>query len=140
MKKILFYSVLVISLICFIGIGLAYANGFFHKGEGKEAMFEHKASILGLTVDELKAKLAEKKGFRWIAEEEDITFEQMHEKKKEITLERVQEHLIKMVEAGKITQTEADDILQKKIDWFDNFQGKSHGKGFFGGFGKSFSK
>lgn len=139
MKKIL-YLVLAISFICLIGASVASANGFLHRGEGKEAMFEHKASVLGLTVDELKAKLSEKKGFRWIAEEEGVTFEQMLEKKKEAMLENAEEYLNKMIEAGKINQEEADNILQEKEEWFDNFKGKSHGKGFFGGFGRHFKK
>ena len=61
------------------------------RGFGREQMLANKAEILGLGVDELKARLEEGKSFLEIAEEQGITQEQLHEQMKEKNQERWQE-------------------------------------------------
>ncbi len=88
---------------------LAYTS-FFHKKRfkdwdgGFEAMIEKKAEILGLSVDELKAKMEELKGHRKTFGYEGMTKEEMYEK--------IKEKIKLLVQEGKITQEEADEKLE----------------------------
>jgi len=73
MKKTLIYSILVITVIGLVGVGLASAQGWFgfnhfkntsseEMAQKKEAMLQQKADALGISVEELIASWAEKTG------------------------------------------------------------------------------
>ena len=88
MKKLLTYSILSLSLFSLVGIGLASAHGHFMRfsdvspeeiTQGQEAMFERKAEVLGISVDEFKNAWAQGKNFAEIAEEYGISHEDLQQ-------------------------------------------------------------
>jgi len=121
MKKILAYALLTIGTVGLVGAGVVSAHGLFGNGAGEQSVnrearhenrIENKAGVLGLSADELKAKLADGKIFCEIAEEQGVDKEQFREQMKEQRTQRAQEKLSQMVASGKITQEQADEWLK----------------------------
>jgi hypothetical protein len=98
-----------------------------HRGPFDHAeMLEEQASILGITVDDLKARMEAGQSFKDIVEELGISEDVIKTKMEEQRAERLAEMTAKIqqdVTDGKITQEEADEKIA-------NFQ---NGKGFLGG-------
>ena len=139
MKKTLTYTLLAASIFALAGIGIASANGgldgfklrsqqMLEKGIVTQeqvdekmariqahhtAVFEERASVLGLSAEELKAKLAEGKTCPEIAEEQGIDPEQLRQQMGELRLEHAKERLDQMVVDGKITQEQADERYEQ---------------------------
>ena len=88
MRKILVYSVLAVGLFGLVGVGVVSANGWFGRfsdaspeemAQHQEIMFQNKAELLGISIDEMKDAWAEGKTLKETAEEQGITQEQFQE-------------------------------------------------------------
>jgi len=84
------------------------------------------AQVLGMSADELKAQLDQGKKIEDIAKEKDVTLEQLHQKLLEAKIQEIQQ----AVKEGKISQEQADKLIQR-------LQNAPQGKGF-GHWGRSF--
>lgn len=80
-----------------------------HKMGAKGFNQDNIAKVLGITVDELKTQLQSGKNIQDLISEAGLTAEQFHEK----MLELEKEAIAKDVESGKITQDQADKILER---------------------------
>ena len=142
MNKLLSYFLVSLGILSLAGVGIASANGWFG-GFGDlspedltakfETMFQKKAEILGITVDEFKAGWSEGKTLRDIAEEQGITSEQLQEQMGQEREERMRERLDTLVENGVVTQEQADQKLNFMQERFENMRS---GDGPCGGGGK----
>jgi len=109
MKKILFSALIGITALTIVGgtVALADEMGF---GFGRDKAMNQKADILGITADELEAKL-ETQTFPELLDESGITHEEMHESMMASKLEWMTEKLQTQVDAGNITQEQMDDKI-----------------------------
>ncbi len=133
-----------------VGAGTASAHGMFGGGEDltpeqraekASLMFERKAEMLGLDVNVVKEAWAEGKNFRELAEEQGIDMAELKEKMQAERKARQQERLQNLVEAGVITQEQANlrlERMQEKMteraENGDDFAGKRGGRGMHKGF------
>ena len=121
MKKLIVYSLATLIVVGALGAGVVYAfgpkklnMGLKGQGLGYENMFERKAELLNMTVEELKQALESGKTFWEIAEEKGLSWESLYEK----TREQLQERLSELIAEGKMTQEQAD----KKLEWLEGRQ------------------
>ena len=131
MNKLLTYFLVSLGILGLAGVGIASANGWFG-GFGDlspedltarfETMFQKKAEILGITVDEFKTGWSEGKTLRDIAEEQGITPEQLQEQMGQEREERMRERFNVLVENGVITQEQADQKLNFMQERFENMR------------------
>ncbi len=140
-KKYLAYTILPALALVLAGTGVASAHGWFggfgnatpeEIAQHQETMFQNKAELFGIGVDEMKNYWAEGKNFKEIAEAEGITQEQLQERMMEARNERMQNHIQTIVDNGVISQEQADKRLQFMEERFTN--GKMD-RGFHRGFG-----
>gem|GEM_PF-7116472 len=89
--------------------------------EMKAKHLENMSSILGISADELAAKIEEGKKPHEIAEELGIPKEDMQAKMQEQAQVRMQERLGQLIEEGKITQEQADKRLEQMKKKAENF-------------------
>ena len=135
MNKLVSYFLVSLGILSLAGVGIASAYGWFGDLSPEDlaakfqTMFEKKADILGISVDEFKAGWAEGKTFKDIAEEQGITQEQLQERMRERKEEYMIEHLNILVEKGVITQEQADQKLNFMQEKFENM---GFGEGFGG--------
>ena len=145
--KILMYAALPIIGLGILGYGTASAAGWgMGVGMGKLdpeqfasaqlSKFQAEASLLGVSVDEVKNAWAEGKTLIEIAKEKGVTQEQLQVKMKELRLSQMKESLQALVGKGIITQAQADQRL--KFMESNVGKGKKAGRGMMGkhmGFG-----
>jgi len=114
--------------------GFCFGFGFLNGGQGPKGQgpeghgrnLDGIASILGITADELKAEIESGKTIEEIVTEYGMTMDQVHEK----MLELKKAEIAQAVTDGKLTQEQADQILERLE------QGpKGQGFGGFGGRG-----
>lgn len=86
----------------------------------RDQMLEKQAGFLGLTVEELRAKLEAGQKLPEIAQELGITKEQAMEQKREQRQEMMRQRIGQLVEDGKITQEQADERMQKMQERIEN--------------------
>jgi hypothetical protein len=111
-------------------------------------MFTQQASMIGATVDEVKAAWAAGKSFETLAKEKGVTEEQLRTKMQAAGLEQMKTQMTALVSKGVITQTQADQrlaFMQTKQSQQKSLTGKGNGKrggmhgkmdkGMMGGFG-----
>ncbi|GBF34981.1 hypothetical protein DCCM_4102 [Desulfocucumis palustris] len=89
----------------FFGSGHDRGHGFMGPGGNPEDI----ANILGITAEQLKTELQSGKKFADIIAEHGITMEQFKEKMQEIRKDAIS----KAVSDGKLTQEQADKMIQK---------------------------
>jgi hypothetical protein len=141
MKKTFLSSVLVLGILALVGVGVVSAHGWFggfgnatpeEIAEHQTQMFEHKAELLGLSIDVIKNGWAQGKNLLEIAEENGITQEQLQTRMQEERKVQLQEHLQILVQQGVITQSQADQRLQ----FMEEHMGEGgFGRGMHKGFG-----
>ena len=140
-KKYFTYIILPALALGLVGTGVASAHGWFGSfgnatpeeiTQHQETMFQNKAELFGIGVDEIKDYWAEGKTFKEIAEAEGITQEELQERMMEARDERMQNHIQALVDNGVISQEQADKRLQFMEERMAN--GKM-GMGFHRGFG-----
>jgi uncharacterized protein (DUF433 family) len=86
-------------------------------------MLQGQADLLGISVTDLQSRLAQGKTFQQIAQDLGITQAQMQAKR----LDQMKTHLQSLVTSGKITQAQADSLLQKMQNRSANGWGMRHG-------------
>jgi hypothetical protein len=89
-----------------------------------ETMFENKAEILGINVDEVKEAWIEGKNLKDIAEEKGISQEEIKEKIKLQKKEHMEERIQVLVDEGIITQEQADKRVSSMLERFENAEFK----------------
>ena len=94
---------------------------------GYENMLQAKADVLGLDVEDLKAAKEKGQTFQEIAENQGLSIDelraQMQEKKQELRAQKIQgmkARLAQLVADEKITQEQANE----KLEWLENSEGK----------------
>ena len=126
MNKLLSYFLVSLGILSLAGVGIASAYGWFGDLSPEDlaakfqTMFEKKADVLGISVDEFKAGWVEGKTLKEIAEEQGITQEQLQERMRERKEGYMIEHLNILVEEGVITQEQADQKLNFMQEKFEN--------------------
>ncbi len=78
----------------------------------QKQMFESKAQILGISVDEVKEAWAQGKSPEEVIEEKGLNQEEIQARAREALKQRLTEHLQVLVDQGVITQAQADQRLQ----------------------------
>ena len=128
--------------LAFMGANLASAHGWFSGGLSpdeiathQQSMFDAQATMLGISVDELKDKWAEGKTLHEIAEEKGITAEQLRERMMLAKKDQLKAHLQTLVEKGIITQAQADkraSVMEQRLQSGTFKQGRHMMHGFMG--------
>lgn len=138
-KIIALGSLSALAIVALIGVSSASAQGMRGGWFGGEkpttdeiavrqtSMFEHKASVLGVSVDEVKSAWAEGKNMIELAEEKGISQEVLHEKMSALRLEEMKTNLEALVAKGVITQAQADQKLSFMQNNVKNMQGRENG-------------
>lgn len=136
MKKYLPYSLMIpVVALSLASAGIASAHGWFNNATPDEIathqqqMFQEKAQMLGISVDQMKDAWAQGKTLSDIAKEQGITEEQLKEKMKTAMQAKMKEHLQILVDKGIITQAQADARLKA----IQEGKGMLMGKGKFRG-------
>lgn len=116
-NKILIFSLLVLSIFTALGISSASAHGWFHGfadidpakiTERQNQMFENQANLLGINIDQIKEYWAQGKNMREIAEELNISDEDLQKKIQDQRKAGLEQELKILVDNGVITQAQAD--------------------------------
>ncbi len=100
--------------------GFAFGHGFGHLGAASDAL----ADFLGISVDDLRAALADGQSLAQIGEAQGVSTEKLTA----FLLGELEARLAEAVESGKITQERADEILAgapERIDELINREGLS---------------
>lgn len=77
-----------------------------------QTMFQNEATLLGISVEEVKGAWAQGKNFWELAKEKGITEEQLQQKIRDNQLQQLKTQLKALVDKGVITQAQADQRLQ----------------------------
>lgn len=93
-------------------------------------MFQEQATLLGTSIDEVKAAWASGKDFKTLAQEKGITKDQLKAKMNAAHLARMKTELSTLVSKGVITQAQADS----RLTYMQNNASKKHGKGMMKGY------
>jgi len=124
-KRLAAYALVpVLGIAGLLGTSVASAHGLGGFGFGgpssltpdeiatrQQTMFAHEASILGLSVDEVKAAWAEGKSMKELMTAKGITQEQVQARMKAEQLTQLKTQLSALVTKGIITQAQADKRL-----------------------------
>lgn len=133
-KKVLVFSLAVLTIFTAIGISSVDARGFSQNNLGfnsdqmterRVQMIENNAELLGITVEQLENYHAEGKYMFEIAEELGLDMDNFREKIELNRQNRMKERLQDLVDNGKITQEQAN----KRSENIQEFGGR----GSFGG-------
>ena len=130
MKTYIVLAALPVLIVSVLAINFVSAHGWFKlsledAAERKSVMFEQKAALLGVSVEEMKNAWAEGKNFHELMEESGLTKEDLKARMKA----RMAEHLQALVNEEVITQEQADQRSEAVGE------GKGFKRGFPHGFG-----
>lgn len=142
-KKLLVYAALPVLGLGLLGMtGVASAHGFGGFGFGmfgnatpdqiasrQDTMFQQQASLLGISVDDVKAAWAKGVSFTQLAQDHGITQDQLKQRTKDASLAQLKANLQALVDRGVITQTQADARLAFMQTQTANGKGKGRGHG-----------
>jgi hypothetical protein len=138
--KFLSYTLLsVLGFAFIVGPTSASAMGFgWFGGFGKvdpdamasrmQTMFQNEATLLGISVDEVKNCWAQGKSIGQCAQDHGITKEQLQQKIKDARAQQLKAQMQALVDKGIITQAQADQRLQWLQDKAQNAKGHGFGK------------
>lgn len=119
-KKYVMYAFLPVLGLGLLGANLALANGF---GFGmmnlapdeiatrQQTMFQNEATLIGISVDDMKAGWAQGKTLQQIATDHGITADQLKQKMVDARTAQMKANLQTLVAKGVITQAQADARL-----------------------------
>lgn len=126
-KKYLLYAATPLLGLGLLGAGIASAHGNGGFGFGpmmmpnatpeeiathQQGMFQQQATLLGVSVDQLKEKWADGKTIQEIATEQGITADQLREKMQTVKQTQMKAQLQTLVDKKIITQAQADRRLK----------------------------
>ncbi len=135
-KKLVYVSVPALVLVGVLGAGAASAHGLFEGLGGfgalspddlasrHQAMFQQKASLLGIGVEEMKNAWAEGKTLQQISQDKGISQEDLQKRVQEAKIQQMKTQLQTLVDKGVITQAQADKRLQAMQTWAQNGIGR----------------
>ena len=140
------YLFLPAAILVLLGTGTAaYAHGLFGLGQSltpqQQAQnmterFQQQANLLGLSVDDVKTAWAKGETIQQLAQEHNITLEQLQQKMQDQRKQQIQENLNTLVSQGVITQAQADSRLQienqRQNSGFMGRRGHGGGMGMMG--------
>jgi hypothetical protein len=137
MKKkhyILLSAFAILGLAAF-GTSTALAQGWFagdnatpeETATRQQAMFDKEASVLGVTVDEVKSAWAKGQTFEELATEKGISETDLQNRLTEERKLRMSEHLKTLVAQGVITQDQSDQRSKVMEERIANGQGLGRG-------------
>ena len=114
MKAYIILAVVPVLLVSVLAVSFVSAHGWFKISsenftEHKSVMFEQKAALLGISVEDMKNAWAEGKNFHELMEESGLTKDELKAGMKERMEARMAEHLQSLVDEGVITQKQADE-------------------------------
>lgn len=144
-NKVLMYAALPIIGLGILGYSSASAAGWGmgmsnlnpdELASSQQARFQREASMLGVSLDEVKNAWAQGKTLLDLAKEKGITQEQLQAKMKDLRLQEIKDSLQSFVSRGIITQAQADQRMQYVQNNVGN--GRKMGRGMMGrhmGFG-----
>ncbi len=95
------------------GMGGFGRGGFAWSGGGPWTMFDTAAEALGLTPEELFAELRTGKSLAEIAEEQGVDVQTVYDAMNAARVEAIQQALQQAVEDGRITQEQADQMIER---------------------------
>lgn len=136
MNKKILLSLLILGFLITVGVNSALAEGWFRNKENfdpeervamRGEMFQSKADLLGISLEQMKEYWSEGKDIKEIAKEMNISEEELQLKIQESHKVRMTEHLNLLVERGRITQEQADakfTYMQERMDNCDGQVGK----------------
>jgi hypothetical protein len=145
-KKILAYAATApIVGIVMLGATVASAHGMGFGGgfgpamtpdqavEKQQASFQQEADLLGISLDEVKNAWAQGKSMSQLAQERNITSDQLRQKMQDKRLQDMKTRMQTLVDNGVVTRAQADQRLQFMQSMSAKNAGRtgSH-KGFFG--------
>lgn len=145
--KLLKYSLPALALALLIGAGTVEASGMggFNKNMTPDQiatmqtqMFQEQATLLGITVDEVKTAWANGTSFKELAKSKGITEQMLKDKMQANHQAEMKIHLQTLVDKGVITQAQADArfaTMQKQADKVKGKKGKGFGRGHGMGMG-----
>lgn len=142
-KPIMALAALGIVAAGLAGAGLASAHGLFggdnltpeERVAAQQLRFEHEAELLGISIDEVKSAWAEGKRLNELAEEHDISEEDLKAKMQTLHKQKAEEHLQELVDAGVITSAQAEarlSVMEERSDQFEGHHGHRGGRGHHG--------
>jgi hypothetical protein len=143
-RKVFVYAVIpVLAWAMFFGANSVYARGMFGFGQNAtpdeiasrhQEMFQEQATLLGISVEDVKSSWAQGKNIQELAKEKGITAEQLQQKMKDTKIAKMKIHLQALVDKGVITQAQADQRLSF-MQTIQDKSGKGMRKGGYLGFG-----
>lgn len=140
-KKYGGWIALPVAAIVLLSAGTVSAHGWFGFGpsatpdeiaQRQSIMFQEQATLLGLSVDDVKNAWAKGQTLHELATEKGITQAQLQEKMKAASKTRMQAELKALVDKGVITQAQADQrlsVMQKQLESGKGRGGKMMGMG-----------
>jgi hypothetical protein len=140
-KKYLAY--IILPVLAFTLASAASAHGWFSRYSSvtpeeivarQTDMFQSKADLLGIDVDQVKSAWTEGKSLQEMAADNGISEEQLKIKMQEARLALMQDHMRILVDSGVITQAQADQRLEIMNSRMEN----GMGRGFHHGMGMGF--
>jgi len=123
-KKYLAYAILPVMGLALLSAGTASANSLFggfgmmnsatpeQIVQNMQNQFNKEASLLGITVEDVKNAWAEGKTLQQIAQEHGITQDELKQKIADAQKQQLSDYLKNLVDNGVITQAQADKRLQ----------------------------
>jgi len=137
--KLLKYSVPALALALLISAGSMEAFGGMNKNMTPDEvatvhtqMFAQQATLIGVSVDEVKTAWANGTSFKELAKQKGITEEVLKTKMQEAHKAQMKAHLQTLVSKGVITQAQADAriaTMEKMKAENKGKKGKGHGMG-----------
>lgn len=140
--KTLAYSILPVLSLGLLTTNVASAHGFFggfanlppeEMASRQQSAFQNEATILGISVDEVKAAWAEGKTIKQIMEEKGIDQKQVQDRMKAAHIAQMKIQLQALVDKGIISQAQADkrlEVMQNRQQNGKERMGKSMFRGF----------
>lgn len=137
-KKLFAYAAIPALALALTGAGIASAHGFTGSGlaqkdpaqfaQNQQDRFNQEASLLGISVDDVKAAWAKGETLQQLAQEHNITADQLKQKMRDQRQQQIKTSLQVLVDKGIITQAQADTRLQAIQTQMQNNQGKGFGR------------
>lgn len=136
-KKILYYAAGPVMALALLGATTVSAHGMYGFGQQDPAaaaqrqqdMFTQEATLLGVSVDDVKNAWAKGESFQQLAQEKGITQDQLQQKMADVRKQQMADQLKALVDKGVITQAQADSRLQFMQQQKMSKTGKGFGRG-----------
>lgn len=143
-KKVLICSLISFLGLSLLGVGIASAHGFSFGWFGtssnltpdqiatnQQTMFQNEATILGISIDDVKNAWAEGTSLQQLIKDKGIDQTQVQQRIKDAQIQQLKTQLQVLVDKGVITQAQSDKRLKLMQDKLQNTKVKGH-KGMMG--------